>query len=78
MAVAALNSSEQDMANANKEIKDMLQSLSAIAEQNAAGTEQTASTLQEQTASAAVIADISDRLTELAKNLWATITRFQL
>jgi methyl-accepting chemotaxis protein len=78
IAVAALNSSELDMENANKEIKEMLQSMSAIAEQNAAGTKQTASTLEEQTASAAVIADISDRLTELAQNLRTTITRFEI
>ncbi|MDD3173290.1 MAG: methyl-accepting chemotaxis protein, partial [Herbinix sp.] len=78
MAVAELNSSEKDMASSNTQIKVMLQLLSSIAEQNAACSQQAASSMEEQTASALVIADISDRLTDLSENLRATFTRFKV
>jgi methyl-accepting chemotaxis protein len=78
MAVAELNSSEKEMEIANNEIKIMLYSLTAIAEQNAAGTQQAASTMEEQTATTQVIADVCDRLTQLAENLRITITRFNV
>jgi len=78
VAVTELNHSEKEMEAANNEIKIMLQSLAAIAEQNAAGTQEAASTMQEQTASVMVIADVSNRLNELAENLRLTITRFQV
>lgn len=77
-AVSELNSSEKEMEAANNEIKLMLQSLSSIAEQNAAGSQQAASTMEEQTASVQVIADVSDRLTQLAEDLRATVTRFKV
>ncbi|MHB8130271.1 MAG: methyl-accepting chemotaxis protein [Mobilitalea sp.] len=78
IAVVELNSSEKDMEIANNGIRIMLQALSTIAEQNAAGTQQAAATMEEQTASTLVIADICDRLTELAENLRVTITRFSI
>ncbi|MGB4659838.1 MAG: methyl-accepting chemotaxis protein [Mobilitalea sp.] len=76
--VTELNNSEKEMKTANNEIKIMLESLSAIAEQNAAGTQQAASTMEEQTASMQVIAEVSDRLTELADNLRDTIAKFNI
>jgi methyl-accepting chemotaxis protein len=78
LAVEELNLSEKEMETANNEIKTMLQSLSSIAEQNAASTQQTVSAMEEQTASVQVIADVIDRLTQLAGNLRATVTRFQV
>ncbi len=77
-AVKALNSSEKEMESANDEIKTMLQSLSSIAEQNAAGTQQTVSTMEEQNASVQVIADVSDRLTQLSVSLRSTVSRFKV
>ncbi len=77
-AVSELNASEQDMELSNKEIMMMLQSLSSIAEQNAAGTQQTVSTMEEQTASVQILADVSDRLKQLAENLRVTVTQFQM
>ncbi|MDF2538284.1 MAG: chemotaxis protein [Herbinix sp.] len=77
-AVEQLNLSEKDMGIANNEIKLMLQSLSTIAEQNAAGSQQAASSMEEQTATVLVVADICDRLTQLSENLKNTITRFQI
>lgn len=77
-AVTELNSSENNMRATNYEIKNMMQLLSEIAEQNAAGTKQTASAMEEQTASAQVVADVSDRLTALAEHLKSTIMKFQV
>lgn len=77
-AVGELNQSETEMVTANSEIKLMLQALSAIAEQNAAGTEQTVSTMEEQNASSQIIADVSDRMTQLAISLRETVSRFKL
>lgn len=77
-AVQELNSSEKYMITANNEIKSMLLSLSAIAQQNAAGTQQTVSAMEEQAAGAQVIADICSRLNDLAENLKICIVRFKL
>jgi methyl-accepting chemotaxis protein len=77
-AVDELNDSEKDMIAANNEIKMMLQSLAAIAEQNAAGTQQTVSTMEEQNASVQIIADISDRLTQLAVSLRSNVSKFKI
>ena len=77
-AVDELNSSEKDMEMANNEIKNMLQSLSAIAEQNASNSQQAASTMEEQTASVQVVAEVSDRLIKLAEDLRASVTKFKI
>ena len=77
-AVRELNTSENEMQKANSEIRLMLQALSSIAEQNAAGTQQSVSTMEEQTASMQIIANVSERLKELAENLRAKVTRFKV
>ena len=76
--VQELNVSEQEMGEAKNEILNMLQSLSAIAEENAAGTQQAASFVEEQSRSAKTLAETSNRLTELAVNLQSIIDRVQL
>jgi methyl-accepting chemotaxis protein len=75
-AVEVLNTSGKDMESANEEIKCMLQSLSAIAEQNAAGTQQAVASMEEQAASVQVVADISNRLNELSESLRMTVLKF--
>ena len=77
-AVQELNTSEEDMQKANNEIKRMLQVLTGIAEQNAAGTQQSVSTMEEQAASMQIIADVTERLNNLAENLRINISRFQV
>lgn len=77
-AVMELNATEQDMKNAKDEILDMLHSLSAIAQQNAAGTQQAASFVQEQTIASKALADTSSRLSELAGGLQLIIDRFHI
>jgi methyl-accepting chemotaxis protein len=77
-AVQKLNASENDMEGAKNEILHMLQSLSAIAEQNAAGTQQAASFSEEQTAAAKTLSETSGKLTELAINLQTLIDRVKV
>lgn len=59
-------------------INNVIYSLSAIAEENAAGTEQAAASAEEQTASMQEIASSSGRLTELAQELNIMIDRFKI
>ncbi len=77
-AATKLNESEKDMDDAKNVIVDMLYSLSAIAQQNAAGTQQAASFVEEQTVSAKTLAETSNKLTDLALNLQNTVERFKL
>lgn len=77
-AVQKLNSSGKDMKDANAEIRLMLQSMSAIAEQNAAGTEQAASVVEEQAAAAMNISEICDKLEELSEGLRISVGRFHI
>jgi methyl-accepting chemotaxis protein len=77
-AVTELNNSQKDMDHVKNEILTMLQSLSAIAEQNATGTQQAASAMEEQTQSAKELAESSDRLSALATNLQAVTVRFSV
>ena len=75
-AVDKLNRSEEDMESANNEIKLMLQSLTAIAEENAAGSQQAASTMEEQSASVQVLTEICVHLSGLSEDLRSVIARF--
>jgi methyl-accepting chemotaxis protein len=78
IAVKELMSIEMEMETAKNEIKSILQALSSIADQNAAGTQQAVATMEEQTASIQVIANVSDHLTELSGNVRAIISKFKV
>jgi methyl-accepting chemotaxis protein len=77
-AVLEMNQSQKDMNMVKSEILTMLQSLSTIAQQNAAGTQQAASSMEAQTESARELANASDRLSILAGNLQAITSQFQV
>lgn len=77
-AVIKLNESEKEMIRAKNEIVDMLQSLAAIAEQNAAGTQQASTFVEEQTSSAQSLADTSARLSALATDLLSIIDKVKV
>ncbi len=77
-AVAELNSSEADMKNVKNEIIRMLASLSFIAEQNAAGTQQAAVFIEEQTDSAGALTETSYQLSKLAESLQSIIEKFHI
>ena len=76
LAVGKLNRSEKDMEAATNEIKLMLQSLTSIAEENAAGSQQATSTMEEQSASVQVLAEICENLSDLSEELRVIISRF--
>lgn len=73
-----LSRSGEEMANVKSEIMDMLQTLSAIAEENAAETEESSSAIEEQNASMEDISQSSIKLSELATNLQDVINKFKL
>jgi methyl-accepting chemotaxis protein len=77
-AINQLNTSEVEMTKAKNEILDMLQTLSAIAEENAASTEEASSAMVEQSASMDDIAKSSERLASLASILQQIILRFKV
>ncbi len=65
--------------NKNKEgIVDVIQSLSALAEENAASTEEAAATTQEQFASIQDIANASENLSMLAQDIQITLDKFKI
>jgi methyl-accepting chemotaxis protein len=76
-AIRELNSSSVDMTAAKNEIMDLLQTLSAIAEENAASTEEASSAMLEQSASMEDISKSSEELAHLAESLQNIILRFK-
>ncbi len=77
-AMQQLNESEELMTKAKNDILDMLQTLSAIAEENAASTEEASSAMVEQSSSMEELAKSSERLALLASSLQEIITKFKL
>lgn len=77
-AIDKLIASEEEILKAKVEILDMLQNLSAIAEENAAGTQQASSAMLEQSTSMEELAKTSERLASLASNLQTIISKFKL
>lgn len=72
-----LNESEDGMMKSKNDILDMLQTLSAIAEENAASTEEASSAMLEQSTSMEEIAKSSERLEGLVIGLQDIIMRFK-
>lgn len=76
--IMKLESSTKMLEDKKSEIIDIVQNLSAIAEENAASTQEAAATIEEQTASINQMADASDSLAEIAMNLREEIERFRI
>lgn len=66
------------MNHMRKDILEVLDNLSAIAQENAAAAEEASASTQEQTASVEEIATASDNLSELAIKLHTLIEHFKL
>jgi methyl-accepting chemotaxis protein len=66
------------MEHKKTEILEIMQNLSAIAQQNAAGTQEAAATTQEETASMDEIANASEGLLEISKILQESIAKFKI
>jgi methyl-accepting chemotaxis protein len=77
-AVNQLNTSGLEMDKMRHEILEVLESLSAIAEENAAAAQQASAATEEQTASVEEIAGASDSLSVLATNLHNLVAKFKL
>ena len=77
-ALNLLNDSEEEMTKAKNDILDMLQTLSAIAEENAASTEEASAAMIEQSASMEDIAKSSEQLAQLAVSLQEIIHKFRV
>lgn len=77
IAVSELNDSGKEMEAIKNEILDVLQALSAIAQENSAATEEVSASMEEQSASVEQIAGSSSELTRLAKELMEQISAFK-
>ncbi|WP_159102299.1 methyl-accepting chemotaxis protein [Caldalkalibacillus mannanilyticus] len=75
--ITDLNRSGSNMETKKDEMIQIIQNLSAISEENAAGTEQAAASVQEQTDSVAEIANASETLSDLAKKMEESVSKFK-
>ncbi len=73
-----LNRSSQGILEKKGELVTMIQNLSAISEENAAGTEQASASVQEQTAGMEEIAGTSESLARLAQEMQEAVSRFSV
>ncbi|QGT99571.1 Methyl-accepting chemotaxis protein [Candidatus Syntrophocurvum alkaliphilum] len=76
-AIERLNASGVEMEQKKNEIIEVIQSLSAIAQENAAGTEEAAASIEEQTASIQEIANAAQGLAKLAEDMQEQIKKFK-
>ncbi len=77
-AIENLNVSEKNMEQKKAEILDTIQGLSAIAEQNAASTEEASAAVTEQSAAMEEIVGASRGLSQLADELINSISKFKI
>lgn len=75
--IETLNLSGTKMEQKKNEIIDIIENLSAISEENAAGTQEAAASVEEQTASIDDIANASNSLSQLAMELQMEIQKFK-
>lgn len=75
--VQTLNESGKDMESKKSEIITVIDNLSAISKENAAGTEETVAAVEEQTASISELANASESLAKLAEDMQVNISRFR-
>jgi len=76
-AISMLNKTGEAMNLKKDEIIDVIQSLSALSEENAAGTEEASASVEEQTASMEQIAEASEELAKLAEEMQRGIAKFK-
>ncbi len=76
--IGALNHSGKEMEVKKEEIVNIIENLSAISEENAAGTQQASASVEEQTASMQEIANASEELAGMAEEMQRVISQFKL
>jgi methyl-accepting chemotaxis protein len=74
--IQKLNVSSESMEANKSSIINLMQNLSAIAEENAAGTQEASASIEEQTASIEEIANSSESMTKIAEELRRLIQKF--
>lgn len=72
-----INKSGKEMMEKKDIIIEIIQTLSAISEENAAGTEEASASVEEQTATMAEIANASELLGELALSMQESVSKFK-
>lgn len=77
-AISVLNKTGEIMYKKKDEIIDVIQNLSALSEENAAGTEEASASVEEQTASMLQIAEASEELAKLAEEMQKSIIKFKV
>lgn len=78
LVVERIESASLIMEEKKNQVQDVLQNLSAVAEENAASTEQASAAIEEQTASIEDISHASENLAELAMVLRQLIEQFKV
>ena len=76
--VGIINQSSIEMESNKSHVMGNIDTLSAVAEENAASTEEASAAIEEQTASAEQIAEASEDLSEMAQSLQAMIRKFKV
>lgn len=77
-AVIDIHNKGKEMESLKEEILDILQGLTAIAEENSASTQEASASMEEQTASIEQVAGASEELSSLAENLQSIIKKFKI
>ena len=75
--IEKLNVSGREMEGKKAEIIEVIQNLSAIAQENAAGSEEAAASIEEQTAAVQELSGASQELAKLAEEMQAAIGQFR-
>ena len=75
--ILVINNSSEKMVEKKNEIVGIMENLSSISQENAAGTEEASASVEEQTASMAEIANASEVLFILAEEMQKCITKFK-
>lgn len=77
-AVTELNLLGQEMVKMKNDILNTMESLSAIAEENSASTEEVTSLAIQQAAAMRALSEASENLSRLAQDLQSTVLKFKL
>jgi methyl-accepting chemotaxis protein len=78
VVIYKLNDSAQHMTENKNKLVDLMQNLSAISEENAAGTQEASASMEEQAASMEEITSSSEELEKIAKELEGLIEQFKI
>ena len=78
LIIDSLNESSMQMADNKNSIIDLVSNLSAISEENAAGTQEVAASTQQQAATIAELANAGDSLASVAEELRALVHKFKV